>query len=112
MISHGLLLQIDCCWNGRATHLLQAPVIDAVCHLTVQISPGNEKSPCRSIFKELQHMQNLVSCLSSGEMAWQKDFSFPPFMEKIKNLCKVSFTLENNSTTTLSSHQSAHKGIY
>ncbi|XP_022660913.1 protein zwilch homolog isoform X2 [Varroa destructor] len=82
------IMQIDCCWNGRATHLLQAPVIDAVCHLTVQISPGNEKSPCRSIFKELQHMQNLVSCLSSGEMAWQKDFSFPPFMEKIKNLCK------------------------
>ncbi|XP_003740488.1 protein zwilch homolog [Galendromus occidentalis] len=86
------VMQIDCCWNGRATHLLQGPVIDAVCHLTVQISPGNEKSPCRSIYKELVHLQNLVNCLSSGEMSWQKDFSSPPFMEKVKNVCKGART--------------------
>ncbi|XP_077561754.1 protein zwilch homolog isoform X2 [Haemaphysalis longicornis] len=88
------IMILECSWN-KATALQQPPSADALCHLSIQIVPGNERSPTRSVYKELHFLKRLVECLTTGAIAWAPDPSGQPYMEKVKTMlqgyCQGSF---------------------
>lgn len=83
------MMQLDCSWS-KATVLQQPPTADALCNLTIQILPGNDRSPTRCIYKELLFLKRLVDSLKSGEVLWAPDLAGPPFLEKVKAMLKES----------------------
>lgn len=79
------LIVLECSWN-KATALQQPPSADALCHLSIQIVPGNERSPARSVYKELNFLKRFVDCLNTGEITWAPESTGPPYMEKVKTM--------------------------
>ncbi|XP_064463727.1 protein zwilch homolog [Ornithodoros turicata] len=86
-VSSEEIMMLECSWN-KATTLLQPPLADSTCNLTIQILPGNDRSPTRCIYKELSILKRLVDSLKTGEVIWAPDMSGPPFLEKVKNMLK------------------------
>lgn len=83
------IMVLDCSWQ-KAAVLQQPPSADAACHLNVQILPGNERSPARSVFKEMRFVKQLVECLTSGAVAWAPDLNGPTLIDKVKTLLQGS----------------------
>ncbi|XP_037517730.1 protein zwilch homolog [Rhipicephalus sanguineus] len=83
------IMVLECSWQ-KAAVLQQPPSADAACHLNVQILPGNERSPARSVYKEMRFVKKLVECLTSGAVAWAPDLNGPTLIDKVKTLLQGS----------------------
>lgn len=83
------VMVLECSWN-KAAVLQQPPCADALCHLNVQILPGNERSPARSVYKEMKFVKQLVECLTTGAVAWAPDLNGPTLIDKVKTLLQGS----------------------
>ncbi|XP_077484190.1 zwilch kinetochore protein isoform X2 [Amblyomma americanum] len=83
------VMVVECSWN-KATVLQQPPSADALCHLNIQILPGNERSAARGINKELKFLKQLVDCLSTGKVTWAPDVNGPSCLDKVRTLLQGS----------------------
>ncbi|XP_077550338.1 protein zwilch homolog isoform X2 [Haemaphysalis longicornis] len=88
------IMVVECSWN-KVTTLQEPPSADALCHLSIQIVPGNERSATWSLYKELQFLKRLVECLTTGTMTWSPEPTEQPYLERVKSMlqghCMGSF---------------------